>query len=965
MPIERIFIPWTRGALPATIDFLLDRFSPAAALWDLSQLVLVVPGGRAGRRLMELLLNRAEQLQVACLPPEIVTIGRLPELLYEVQRPPADQATQQLAWIRAIRETPDERRAAVFPHPPQEEDFQAWMAIGTMCARLHRELAADGFDFKDVSDCGEQHLDDFNERRRWSVLAEIRQRYLDILDSLQLWDIQTARLFAIRQGECHTPRRIVMVGTVDMNRSQRLMLDQVADRTTSLIFAPEELADRFDEHGCLRPERWLDVEVPLCDESIHVVDGPADQATETLRVMANLDGQYRAEQITVGVPDGQVIPYIEQQTARCGVPVRYGVGRSAGETSPFRLMTTVAEYVVARQYRALAALVRHPAVESLICKSPDWLAATARDEDSTDENTTAENEQVESPATVLDQYYNEHLPLTLASTGDDVPLRGAESLQLRAAAIRDTVDRWLAPLLGPPMPLGSWGRPILEVLAQLFTDVPLDRDCQADRVTIGACDAIARSVRAIADVPQDLALQVRAEDAIRAALEAATTEPIPATPDPDAVELLGWLELPLDDAPVLILTGMVDGIIPSSQSSDLFLPNRLRQALGIEDNDRRYARDAYALSMLSASRERLELIVGRRAVEGDPLTPSRLLFACDDLTAAQRAKRLFAEHEPGPTVVLSGRLHPGRETSALIIPPAEPPARPINSLRVTQFRDYLTCPYRFYLRHVLRLAGLDDEATELDGAQFGNLLHETLDLWGHDKELVESTDAEQIAAFLGETIGRLAATRFGPDAIPAAAVQVELARRRLTAFASWQAEWRAEGWQVISAEEKVKDASMMVDDEPFYLRGRIDRIDRHESSGAIVVFDYKSSDTPKKPEQAHFSKTHGWTDLQLPLYRHLVRAMGIDRPVSLGYIALPKDTTKVGDYIAGWNVDELDLADETAMDVIRGIRECRFEPTDGPPPMFFEDLGPICQDGQFRARDLDETDGDNNGEADL
>src|SRR5690606_30715604 len=96
-------------------------------------------------------------------------------------------------------------------------------------------------------------------------------------------------------------------------------------------------------------------------------------------------------------------------------------------------------------------------------------------------------------------------------------------------------------------------------------------------------------------------------------------EPIPPATDPHAVELLGWLELPWDDAPAMIVTGMNEGIVPSSLNSDLFLPNRLRQQLQLDDNDRRFARDAYALTLLAASRDRLTLIVGRVSAKNDPL----------------------------------------------------------------------------------------------------------------------------------------------------------------------------------------------------------------------------------------------------------------------------------------------------------------------------------------------------------
>ena len=98
-------------------------------------------------------------------------------------------------------------------------------------------------------------------------------------------------------------------------------------------------------------------------------------------------------------------------------------------------------------------------------------------------------------------------------------------------------------------------------------------------------------------------------------------------PDRDAVELLGWLELRLDDAPVAVVTGFNEPILPESVNGHPFLPNSLRERLGLVCNARRYARDAYELTALVHSRERLHVIAGRRSSTGDPLRPSRLAFA--------------------------------------------------------------------------------------------------------------------------------------------------------------------------------------------------------------------------------------------------------------------------------------------------------------------------------------------------
>src|SRR5690606_36000715 len=116
-----------------------------------------------------------------------------------------------------------------------------------------------------------------------------------------LWDRQTARLVAIDQKECQTDRDIVLVGTVDLNRTTRAMLEQVADRVTALIHAPLSLANRFDAYGCIRPEAWSGAQIDIKDEQLRVAEGPAEQADEVIRVLSAFGGKYRADDITVGV----------------------------------------------------------------------------------------------------------------------------------------------------------------------------------------------------------------------------------------------------------------------------------------------------------------------------------------------------------------------------------------------------------------------------------------------------------------------------------------------------------------------------------------------------------------------------------------------------------------------------------------------------------------------------------------
>jgi RecB family exonuclease len=940
LAVKREFLGWEKPGLVSAVDYLVKRFGQSEA-FDLRHVVIVVPGSRAGRRLLELLIDQAERSGRVFFPPNIITQGRLPELLYRPKRPFADELVQQLAWVEALRTAQTAHVQAVFPTLPAAEDLMAWLALGQVLSRLHRELAADALDFAAVADRG-AGLSGFREANRWRALAEIQTAYLRLLDGLELWDMQTARLVAIRQAECNTQSEILLLAVADMNRAEQLMLDQVRDRVTPLVVAPESVSDRFDEYGCLRSEAWKDVPLDLDPRKIEVVEGPADEAAAAVWALASWGGRFSGEEITIGVPDAEIVPYLEQYLRQADVPVRYGVGLPVPQTAPCRLLAAVAEYLDGRRFSTFAALVRHPAVERWLVGQGDcegWLAE-------------------------LDEYHENHLPYSV----DDGWIGPKDSYHGLKAAYR-AIEQLLRPFVDR-RPLGEWAVDVLGVLTSIFGTKPLDSATEPDRTILAACESIRDVLEAKGRIPQSLGPPMTAPEAMRLILRDLESETVPAMPVRGAVELLGWLELPLDDAPALVVTGFNEGRVPQSLNADAFLPNRLRLALGIEDNDRRYARDAYALAVLAASRSELRLIAGRRSADKTPLAPSRLLFACDAETVARRVLDLFsddrtrhaprdesphAEREeyverPGTYLpAVPGRLVPGLALMTYEAPRPRPLKQPVTSMRVTEFRDYLACPYRYYLRHQLRLAAHGDAAEELDGGTFGSLGHNVLKMFG-EGDLADCTDHEAIFAWLSDALDRAVRAEYGDAPLSAIRVQAEQLRLRLEALARWQADWAAQGWRTVRVEAgpEKPGASLVVDDMPMYLRGRIDRIDVHESRGDCFLIDYKTADRAKKPDEVH--RQHGsWVDLQLPLYRHLVRAMGIDGRVRLGYVNLPKDISAVGLQVAEWSEADLESADRTAEEVIRKVRRESFWPPIQPPPDYFEEFAAICGDGPFAA----------------
>ena len=368
----------------------------------------------------------------------------------------------------------------MLPTPPQK-DSKRWLELGNLLRRQYVELAADGLDFRSVADRVES-VGGKEELQRWHDLAHLQDDYHRTLDELALWDRQTARLKAIEFHECTTNRDIVLLGTVDMNVALRQMLDQVANRVTSLVVAPDTWHERFDDHGCLIPDRWQDLQLNLGDDQIEVVDRPRDQAAAVVRQLASYQGRYGGDEITIGVPNQQLIPEIERQLQLASVAGRWGPGQSLREAGPYRLLTAVAEFVVHQRFSDFAGLVRHADIEN-------WLIAGGLQGDWLSE---------------LDRYQADHLPYHVPNSW-----LGAPEQTAKIRSVNDLLNQLLSPLVGQERPLGDWHEPLTGLLLTVYKHRQFDRADLADRMTLTCCQRLVEAFDEQAAVLPGVAITVQ------------------------------------------------------------------------------------------------------------------------------------------------------------------------------------------------------------------------------------------------------------------------------------------------------------------------------------------------------------------------------------------------------------------------------------------------------------------------
>lgn len=914
---QRVFLGWDQLPLPAAATWIARELGP-----DLSNVLVALPAARAGRRLLELLtLDLGRELR----PPRIVTAGALSDELLQVDGAPAGRLARTMAWARALRDMDGARLRHLVARPPDMDDLAGWFRLAEEVRGLFGEVAAEGLDFADVAQ-DELLANQVGERRRWEALALAQKSMQQQLAAAELCDPHLGRLDAIEHGRVTPVAHVVLVGVVEINELLRRALELTGARVTSLVLAPESLESTFDPLGCLVPSTWAARDTSLDLARWRVVERPRDQADAALEELARWGSRFSVDQITIGLANPDVGPFAQRALAEHGVQARDAAGSPLASSGPAQLLSLTARFLRSHRFDDFATLVRQPAFENA-------LRETLIDVD---------------PVASVDEYFLRHLPSLvdgtwLAAKGDRRDLASQRRLQqLWSASLTLLGDLWD----DEAQRITALTNRLRSYLERIYGDAPLQRADESERVTLHALEQLGIALAEVESLPKGFAPPGSAHEAIDVllrAIQGQVAPPAAARGDAPTLEMLGWFELSLDDAPALLVLGFEDGHVPESVRGDAYLPDRLRRSLGLLDEERRLARDLYATELLLHSRAEVCFISGRRSLDGDPLVPSRIVFHCAQEDAPERVQRFLSGGSAS-----SARIED--QSPRFELPRLEKPFT-LETISVTDFKTYLKSPYDFYLRRVLKLQTLDDRARELDPLAFGNVAHEVVERFGRDTKVRESTDPSAIAQFLSGELESVARELYGRHPLPAVRLQLRQLEYRLAAFAEKQAERRNQGWRVLEVEWSPPGGSVpfLVDGEPVQLRGRIDRIDHRPESNEFAVWDYKTGEEVRKPVTAHRAADGTWRDLQLPLYCWLVAELcGEAMPTQVGYIALGRDPHRIEfAKVETWDrkkgefdsiEDGVESAWEVAKDVVRRIRKGAFFTEEG-----FEPYDPIFQ----------------------
>lgn len=856
----------TKPPMWAAVDWMLDR-GDAAGL-DLSRTLVVTPGARAGRILITLLAKACQEGRRLFVPPQTATAGRLAEALAPSPRA-AGSAHQTLAWRAVLAEAPADTLAAVLP---ETDEPSAW---ADEIARTAEELARGGLRCGDVASA---ELPPMEEPARWSAMALLQERYESVLEAADLVDPWLHAMDAAAAGDGYDA--VVLLSCTDLGPLARAMLGRVS----CPVHVLSALDEGLHEDGVVDDSYWREAAIEIDPQSVFVTTGPEAQGAMALRAAIDL------QTTAIGTGDEGLAGAVRRAAHAHGLDVHVAWGRPASTSGVGNLLGDLAVLLRDRSFVALDRVLRCPAVlASLEAQHASYAQLPA----------------------AMDDYLDAALPTR--AFGRLPP--GSERAH-RAFKLVRGAQRWLrgtiAPLRAAPRTLRAWAPAIEEAIVGLLGP----GEERLAEGSLEAIEAVGQELRTLADLPEALdGHAVSAHEAL-AFLRGRLAEHAGA-PEPggEALDVLGWLELPLDPSEAMVIMGMHDDVLPARRSPSPLFTEGLRRALGLPGEDRTLARDAASLRILQGGGRTLRFVLGTTGIGGDPVLPSTLLLRGSG---------------DNPAMVLERVAH------AFETPPAKP-AQPacgyrvgvinevpqIDRMAVTSFRTFLQSPYLFYLQHMLRLREISPAppVVRLEANGFGTLIHAALRDFAGDPSMRQTSDEAEIRRMLLACLWDATDKLAGKARSATLLAQLDAAERRMGMFAAFEAARRDAGWRTIAVEWS-PEGGVALPGSDVRLTGSIDRIDRHEDSGQLALLDYKTSDRAKSPSSTHRRRDKSWRDLQLPLYEVLAMPLATEQacesPPTLGYIALASEQATEMD--SGWEEEDRADAISCAQDVVRSIR---------------------------------------------
>jgi len=296
----------------------------------------------------------------------------------------------------------------------------------------------------------------------------------------------------------------------------------------------------------------------------------------------------------------------------------------------------------------------------------------------------------------------------------------------------------------------------------------------------------------------------------------------------------------------VVVVDFNENIVPATTTKDRFLNSAVRSFAGLPTRtDREALQKQFYLHLLESAQEAVVIYSS-----ADDRLPSKFLYELGlEKAPCTRVRLKLLYDEPVQIIKQRDPVIEGFDATKIVWSPS-------------RLKTFLSCKRKYYYRYIQKI-----EAPEDDQFNDGLFLHQVLE------RLFESSDRYEEEAQMQQHLEKLLYA-LHPNDDTKAAYQKLLWAQKLKPFVAKQIAHFQNGWRVVAREEEITGEI-----GGLRFKGRIDRIDQHESG--TLVLDYKSGSTS---EAQKVKNLESLTDFQMSIYHHLLTPRY--RNVSLAFVKI-------------------------------------------------------------------------------
>ena len=803
---------------------LLSRHQTGRLL-DLSAYTLIMPGKRAGRRLLEILAELCAAEKILFLPPKTETdISFMRYLCREFAG--SKMATPFEAadiWRKVLTENsellPDIittiEDSGIIPD-------NVFTSLGDSLSKLKKELFLNRVALSDIIEKGELPTDE--GVKRYEAIGKLFSAFETKLDVYGLVD-ETKALKIILDAPSKDLNKIYLLGCRD-NIPFLQKLFQRNDYEVKIILVGE--SEWFDQTGLLRKDVKFPPTKAQRSPNTKIFPTPLEEAEEIYLALKQETEEKTLHQcdVTIASQDSGICSFL-RVFAKEGLTFHEAGGKLWHETEPGLFCQSLAEFLRNPNAKACIEFLRLPCVER---------AAIA-------EIKTFHNLEEVLPdfTRILTERLGEHPKSWMFEANPN------QDSKLLFAFLEEFVKPWRQKLTK-----SQWLDVWKNTLAKLKTS-----QSPEDQSSWQQTDALAETLAA-SRIDED---EIGGDVFLKRLEAQAKKTHVTIQTESDAIDVTGWLEVVLDDSSVIFLCDINEGILPKVKTSDIFLPDKLRAKLGMSCSEDVIRRDRYYLRLLLDKDAKTYLFACRQSLDGTYRTISRLL--CDEsedpVERAKYVEEFYAKPKSGAAKLYASLFLPRSKGDALPASFIQTVRDSLSSISASKLNSFRECPFKFALQQI-GVQSSNKVFRELAPTVYGTLAHQIMQKFAEAK--IKNTlpsEEEKTNAFFDETIQSLCNKYFGSSLPPLANFQIMQFKEKLAVFTHEHQNWEKDGWEIVMAEKKFEKEIKGVK-----LTGKLDRLDRNTTSkNAVCVIDYKTGAAAKSEKEMQ-------EDLQLPAYLKLL-----------------------------------------------------------------------------------------------